>query len=148
MISTDLIPIREQLKRIEKKLDGKTTNRFLDIVDAVVREIVYGLVEKGWNKNNPDLIAGGCTYDNNSPNFTCAECLHAWQDETIFKKDYLHHESSDILNEIENMFSNQHEEGTIKGYLINGVSHILTIGIFGIILSSIYFYLMSRYPFN
>ena len=31
MISTDLIPIREQLKRIEKKLDGKTTNRFLDI---------------------------------------------------------------------------------------------------------------------
>ena len=31
MISTDLIPIQEQLKRIEEKLDGKTTNRFLDI---------------------------------------------------------------------------------------------------------------------
>ena len=31
MISTDLIPIREQLKKIEEKLDGKTTNRFLDI---------------------------------------------------------------------------------------------------------------------
>ena len=116
--------------------------------DSKVREIVYGLVEMGWNKNNPDLIAGGCTYDNNSPNFTCAECLHAWQDETIFKTDNLHHESFDILNEIENMFSNQHEEGTIKGYLINGVSHIITIGIFGIILSFIYFYLMSRYPFN
>ena len=117
--------------------------------DNKVRKIVYGLVSKDWHKNNPDLIAGGCTYDNNSPNFTCAECLHAWQDETIFKKDYLHHESSDILNEIENMFSNQHEEGTIKGYLINGVSHIITFGIIsGIILSSIYFYLMSRYPFN
>jgi len=116
--------------------------------DNKVRKIVYGLVSKDWHKNNPDLIAGGCTYDNNSPNFTCAECLHAWQDETIFKKDNLHHESFDILNEIENMFSNQHEEGTIKGYLINGVSHIITIGIFGVILSSIYFYLMSRYPFN
>ena len=31
MISTDLIPIREQLKKIEEKLDGKITNRFLDI---------------------------------------------------------------------------------------------------------------------
>ncbi len=31
MISTELIPIKEQLERIEKKLDGKTTNRFLDI---------------------------------------------------------------------------------------------------------------------
>ena len=123
--------------------------------DSKVREIVYGLVEKGWNKNNPDLIAGGCTYDNNSPNFTCAECLHAWQDETIFKKDNLYHESSDILYKIENMFSDEHEEdeeGTIKSYLVNGLSHILTFGIFGIIfgtiLSSIYFYLMSRYPFS
>ena len=117
--------------------------------DNKVRKIVYGLVSKDWHKNNPDLIAGGCTYDNNSPNFTCAECLHAWQDETIFKKDNLHHESFDILNEIENMFSNQHEEGTIKGYLINGLSHIITFGIIsGIILSFIYFYLMSRYPFN
>ena len=31
MISTDLIPIREQLERIEKKLDGKLSDRFLDI---------------------------------------------------------------------------------------------------------------------
>ena len=31
MISTDLIPIQEQLERIEKKLDGRTTDRFLDI---------------------------------------------------------------------------------------------------------------------
>ena len=31
MTNTDLLPIREQLERIEKKLDGKATNRFLDI---------------------------------------------------------------------------------------------------------------------
>ena len=31
MIITELIPIREQLERIEKKLDGKYTNRYLGI---------------------------------------------------------------------------------------------------------------------
>jgi len=31
MTSIELLPIREQLERIEKKLDGKVTNRFLDI---------------------------------------------------------------------------------------------------------------------
>ena len=31
MINTDLLPIREQLNRIEKKIDGKYTNRYLDI---------------------------------------------------------------------------------------------------------------------
>ena len=31
MTYIELLPIREQLERIEKKLDGKVTNRFLDI---------------------------------------------------------------------------------------------------------------------
>jgi len=31
MISTELIPIREQLDRIEKKLDGSFKNQFLSI---------------------------------------------------------------------------------------------------------------------
>ena len=31
MTSIELIPIREQLERIEKKLDGKYTNRYLGI---------------------------------------------------------------------------------------------------------------------
>ena len=31
MTNTDLLPIREQLNRIEKKIDGKYTNRYLDI---------------------------------------------------------------------------------------------------------------------
>ena len=38
MISTELIPIREQLERIEKKLDGNFSNKFLSInqVSALV----------------------------------------------------------------------------------------------------------------
>ena len=31
MINTELIPIREQLERIEKKLDGNFKNKFLSI---------------------------------------------------------------------------------------------------------------------
>ena len=31
MIPTDLLPIREQLNRIENKIDGKYTNRYLGI---------------------------------------------------------------------------------------------------------------------
>ena len=38
MINAELLPIREQLERIEKKLDGKYTNRYLGInqVSALV----------------------------------------------------------------------------------------------------------------
>ena len=38
MVTTDLHPIREQLKRIEKKLDGTFSNKFLSInqVSALV----------------------------------------------------------------------------------------------------------------
>jgi len=38
MITTDLLPIREQLERIEKKLDGNFPNKFLSInqVSALV----------------------------------------------------------------------------------------------------------------
>ena len=38
MISIELLPIKEQLERIEKKLDGKYTNRYLGInqVSALV----------------------------------------------------------------------------------------------------------------
>ena len=31
MITKELLPIREQLERIEKKLDGSFTNKYLDI---------------------------------------------------------------------------------------------------------------------
>ena len=31
MITTDLLPIKEHLERIEKKLDGKYTNNYLSI---------------------------------------------------------------------------------------------------------------------
>ena len=31
MISTELLPIREQLTRIEQKLDGQFTDKYLDI---------------------------------------------------------------------------------------------------------------------
>lgn len=31
MITTDLIPIREQLARIEKKIDGQFTDKYFDI---------------------------------------------------------------------------------------------------------------------
>ena len=38
MITTELLPIREQLERIEKKLDGNYSNKFLSInqVSALV----------------------------------------------------------------------------------------------------------------
>ena len=34
MIITELIPIREQLERIEKKLDGRFSNKFLSITEV------------------------------------------------------------------------------------------------------------------
>ena len=34
MINTELIPIREQLERIEKKLDGNFKNQFLSISEV------------------------------------------------------------------------------------------------------------------
>ena len=34
MIITELIPIREQLERIEKKLDGRVSNKFLSITEV------------------------------------------------------------------------------------------------------------------
>ena len=34
MITTDLLPIKEHLDRIEKKLDGKYTNKFLSITQV------------------------------------------------------------------------------------------------------------------
>ena len=34
MIITELIPIREQLERIEKKLDGGFSNKFLSITEV------------------------------------------------------------------------------------------------------------------
>ena len=34
MITTELIPIREQLQRIEKKLDGNFKNQFLSISEV------------------------------------------------------------------------------------------------------------------
>ena len=36
MIITELIPIREQLERIEKKLDGKFSNKFLSITEVAI----------------------------------------------------------------------------------------------------------------
>ena len=37
MIITELIPIREQLERIEKKLDGRFSNKFLSITEVAKR---------------------------------------------------------------------------------------------------------------
>ena len=34
MINTALLPIREQLERIEKKLDGRFSNKFLSITEV------------------------------------------------------------------------------------------------------------------
>ena len=34
MITTDLLPIREQLERIEKKLDGSFSSKFLSITQV------------------------------------------------------------------------------------------------------------------
>ena len=38
MIITELIPIKEQLERIEKKLDGNFKNKFLSINEVRKRE--------------------------------------------------------------------------------------------------------------
>ena len=52
MTSTDLLPMREQLNRIENKLDGKLSDRFLDLkqVTALIncsRSTIYRAVARG-----------------------------------------------------------------------------------------------------
>ena len=36
MITKELLPIREQLERIEKKLDGRFSNKFLSITEVAI----------------------------------------------------------------------------------------------------------------
>ena len=112
-----------------------------------VELIVYGLpspeLMKAARRN--EVTLGGCTVG--EYNCSCGECGHRWwniwEDRTMDEKEKSGDER--FLDRIENWFFNVYEEGTIKGYLIIGLSYILSIGI---IFGSIYFYLMSRYPFN
>ena len=113
-----------------------------------VELIVYGLPSPELMKaaaERNEVTLGGCTVG--EYNCRCGECGHRWwniwEDRTMDEKE----KSGDkrFLDRIENWFFNVYEEGTIKGYLIIGLSYILSIGI---IFGSIYFYLMSRHPFN
>ena len=115
--------------------------------DNKVRQIVYGLPNKDLIKaaERNEVILGGCTVG--EYNCRCGECGHRWwniwEDRTMDEKEKSGDER--FLDRKENWFFNIYEEGTIKGYLIIGLSYILSIGI---IFGSIYFYLMSRHPFN
>ena len=54
MITTDLIPIREQLNRIEKKLEGKFVDKYLDInqvssISSLSTSTIRRAIQRGKN---------------------------------------------------------------------------------------------------